>query len=148
MLLEISEKVVSNQLCKEGIHNIVYKKLTKFSLLHALKSGYSCFKGLKFVPVSVYLLECILSLHDLSHCAHYLLSHRTDKEAEALAINLCMSLHWPHNQYDLLPDGTLLYERVPNKPEAEKAAMNNISPSLLKRRAYEEVNGMDGKDLN
>jgi len=42
----------------------------------------------------------------------------------------------------------LLYERVPNKPEAEKAAMNNISPSLLKRRAYEEVNGMDGKDLN
>jgi metastasis-associated protein MTA len=42
------------------------------------------------------------------------------------------------------PDGTLLYERVPNKPEAEKAAMNNISPSLLKRRAYEEVNGMDG----
>lgn len=42
------------------------------------------------------------------------------------------------------PDGTLLYERVPNKPESEKAAMNNISPSLLKRRAYEEVNGMDG----
>jgi len=41
----------------------------------------------------------------------------------------------------------LLYERVPNKPEAEKAAMNNISPSLLKRRAYEEVNGMDGKDI-
>ncbi|XP_069673254.1 metastasis-associated protein MTA3 isoform X1 [Periplaneta americana] len=44
------------------------------------------------------------------------------------------------------PDGTLLYERVPNKPEAEKAAMNNISPSLLKRRAYEEVNGMDDLD--
>nr|CAD7394047.1 unnamed protein product [Timema cristinae] len=42
------------------------------------------------------------------------------------------------------PDGTLLYERVPNKPEAEKAALNNISPTLLKRRAYEEVNGMDG----
>ncbi|XP_023711123.1 metastasis-associated protein MTA3 isoform X2 [Cryptotermes secundus] len=41
------------------------------------------------------------------------------------------------------PDGTLLYERVPNKPEAEKAAMNNISPSLLKRRAYEEVNDLD-----
>nr|CAD7569754.1 unnamed protein product [Timema californicum] len=41
-------------------------------------------------------------------------------------------------------DGTLLYERVPNKPEAEKAALNNISPTLLKRRAYEEVNGMDG----
>nr|CAD7426573.1 unnamed protein product [Timema monikensis] len=42
-------------------------------------------------------------------------------------------------------NGTLLYERVPNKPEAEKAALNNISPTLLKRRAYEEVNGMDGK---
>nr|CAD7394048.1 unnamed protein product [Timema cristinae] len=40
-------------------------------------------------------------------------------------------------------NGTLLYERVPNKPEAEKAALNNISPTLLKRRAYEEVNGMD-----
>jgi metastasis-associated protein MTA len=54
----------------------------------------------------------------------------------------------PHSQYDVLPDGTLLYERVPNKPEAEKAAMNNISPSLLKRRAYEEVNGVDGQDLH
>ncbi|KAK7863307.1 hypothetical protein R5R35_004379 [Gryllus longicercus] len=42
------------------------------------------------------------------------------------------------------PDGTLLYERVPNKPEAEKGTVNNVSPSLLKRRAYEEVNGMDG----
>ncbi|XP_049778360.1 metastasis-associated protein MTA3 isoform X1 [Schistocerca nitens] len=42
------------------------------------------------------------------------------------------------------PDGTLLYERVPNKPEAEKAALNNVSAPLLKRRAYEEVNGMDG----
>lgn len=41
------------------------------------------------------------------------------------------------------PDGTLLYERVPNKPEAEKAALNNVSASLLKRRAFEEVNGMD-----
>lgn len=55
---------------------------------------------------------------------------------------------WIHKEYGLFSDGTLLYERVPNKPEAEKAAMNNISPSLLKRRAYEEVNGMDGKDLN
>ena len=50
-------------------------------------------------------------------------------------------------KFTLFSDGTLLYERVPNKPEAEKAALNNISPSLLKRRAYEEVNGMDGKDL-
>ncbi|XP_063221938.1 metastasis-associated protein MTA3 [Bacillus rossius redtenbacheri] len=42
------------------------------------------------------------------------------------------------------PDGTLLYERVPNKPEAEKVPLNNISSSLLKRRAFEDVNGMDG----
>ncbi|KAG8226859.1 hypothetical protein J437_LFUL006568 [Ladona fulva] len=36
-----------------------------------------------------------------------------------------------------------MYERIPNKPEAEKATLNNISPSLLKRRAYEDLNGMD-----
>ncbi|XP_046402651.1 metastasis-associated protein MTA3 isoform X3 [Ischnura elegans] len=41
------------------------------------------------------------------------------------------------------PDGSILYERIPNKPEAEKANLNNISPSLLKRRAYEDLNGMD-----
>uniref|UniRef100_A0A1B6IC03 Metastasis-associated protein MTA1 R1 domain-containing protein n=1 Tax=Homalodisca liturata TaxID=320908 RepID=A0A1B6IC03_9HEMI len=41
------------------------------------------------------------------------------------------------------PDGSLMYERVPNKPEAEKAAINNISPSL-KRRTFEDMNGMDG----
>ncbi|KAK6639698.1 hypothetical protein RUM43_007973 [Polyplax serrata] len=40
------------------------------------------------------------------------------------------------------PDGSLLYERVPNKPEAEKASLNSISPSL-KRRAYDE-NGLEG----
>ncbi|XP_050498334.1 metastasis-associated protein MTA3 isoform X1 [Diabrotica virgifera virgifera] len=40
------------------------------------------------------------------------------------------------------PDGSLLYERVPNKPEAEKIPLNNMSPSL-KRRAYDEMNGMD-----
>lgn len=42
------------------------------------------------------------------------------------------------------PDGSLLYERVPNKPEAERIPLNNISPSL-KRKAYEEMNGVDGK---
>ncbi|XP_066996463.2 metastasis-associated protein MTA3 isoform X3 [Anabrus simplex] len=42
------------------------------------------------------------------------------------------------------PDGSLVYERVPSKPEAEKLGMNNAAPALLKRRAYEEVNGMDG----
>lgn len=45
------------------------------------------------------------------------------------------------------PDGSLLYERVPNKPEAEKIPLNNISPPL-KRRAYEEMNGIDSSSLN
>lgn len=45
------------------------------------------------------------------------------------------------------PDGSLMYERVPNKPEADKLSLNNMSPSL-KRRAYEELNGMDGKFLS
>lgn len=44
------------------------------------------------------------------------------------------------------PDGSLLYERVPNKPEAEKISLNNMSPSL-KRRAYDEMNGIDGAVL-
>jgi metastasis-associated protein MTA len=42
------------------------------------------------------------------------------------------------------PDGSLLYERVPNKPEADKIPLNNMSPSL-KRRAYDEMNGIDSK---
>lgn len=42
------------------------------------------------------------------------------------------------------PDGSLMYERVPNKPDAEKVPLNNMSPSL-KRRAYEELNGIDCK---
>ncbi|KAJ8934107.1 hypothetical protein NQ314_013565 [Rhamnusium bicolor] len=45
------------------------------------------------------------------------------------------------------PDGSLLYERVPNKPEAEKIPLNNMSPSL-KRRAYDEMNGMDSVALS
>ncbi|XP_056648373.1 metastasis-associated protein MTA3 isoform X2 [Diorhabda sublineata] len=44
------------------------------------------------------------------------------------------------------PDGSLLYEKVPNKPEADKIPLNNMSPSL-KRRAYEEMNGMDSVAL-
>lgn len=40
-----------------------------------------------------------------------------------------------------------MYERVPNKPEAEKAALNNLSSPSLKRRNFEEMNGMDGKLL-
>ena len=45
------------------------------------------------------------------------------------------------------PDGSLMYDRIPNKPEAEKIPLNAAavgSPSL-KRRAYEEVNGIDSK---
>jgi len=41
-------------------------------------------------------------------------------------------------------DGSLMYERVPNKPEAEKVSLNYVAPHL-KRRAYDEVNGLDGK---
>ena len=37
-----------------------------------------------------------------------------------------------------------MYERVPNKPEAEKVSLNYVAPHL-KRRAYDEVNGLDGK---
>ncbi|XP_071518150.1 metastasis-associated protein MTA3 isoform X16 [Panulirus ornatus] len=37
-------------------------------------------------------------------------------------------------------DGSLMYTPVPNK---ELPVVNNTSPSLLKRRAYEETNGMD-----
>ena len=47
--------------------------------------------------------------------------------------------------YIKIPDGSLLYERVPNKPEAEKTPLNSISP-CLKRRAYDE-NGLEGKFL-
>lgn len=42
------------------------------------------------------------------------------------------------------PDGSLVYERVPNKPEAEKIPLNNMSPSL-KKRPYDEMNGIDSK---
>lgn len=40
------------------------------------------------------------------------------------------------------PDGSLMYDRIPNKPEAEKIPLNAASPSL-KRRAFDEVNGID-----
>ncbi|CAH1116636.1 unnamed protein product [Phaedon cochleariae] len=45
------------------------------------------------------------------------------------------------------PDGSLMYEKIPNKPEADKIPLNNVSPSL-KRRAYEEMNGMDSVSLS
>ncbi|OXA59815.1 metastasis-associated protein MTA3 [Folsomia candida] len=41
------------------------------------------------------------------------------------------------------PDGTLIYERVPDKQIC--VSVNSISPSShLKRRGYEELNGIDG----
>ncbi|XP_069940158.1 metastasis-associated protein MTA3 isoform X10 [Cherax quadricarinatus] len=42
------------------------------------------------------------------------------------------------------PDGSLIYTPIPNK---ELPVVNNTSPSLLKRRAYEETNGMDEGEL-
>ncbi|XP_022920075.1 metastasis-associated protein MTA3 isoform X2 [Onthophagus taurus] len=39
------------------------------------------------------------------------------------------------------PDGSLVYERIPNNPEAEKIPLN-MSPSF-KKRAYDECNGID-----
>jgi metastasis-associated protein MTA len=41
-------------------------------------------------------------------------------------------------------DGSLLYERIPNKPDVDKATPNNIT-ATLKRKPYDEVNGIDGK---
>lgn len=45
------------------------------------------------------------------------------------------------------PDGSLMYERVPNKPEAERIPLNNMSPSL-KKRAFDEMNGIDSAALS
>lgn len=45
------------------------------------------------------------------------------------------------------PDGSLMYERIPNKPEAEKIPLNASSPPSLKRRPYEEINGVDSKSM-
>lgn len=38
------------------------------------------------------------------------------------------------------PDGSLLYDRIPNKPEAEKIPLNNV-PSSMKKRGFDEMNG-------
>lgn len=56
------------------------------------------------------------------------------------------------------PDGSLIYERIPNKVDFEKSPLptttttpnttistTNNSPPSLKRRPYEEVNGIDSK---
>lgn len=46
--------------------------------------------------------------------------------------------------YCYYSDGTLIYERVPDKQIC--VSVNSISPSShLKRRGYEELNGIDGK---
>ncbi|XKL66527.1 hypothetical protein PGB90_009947 [Kerria lacca] len=39
------------------------------------------------------------------------------------------------------PDGSLLYERVPNAVESDKTVINNLSPAL-KKRAFDDVNGL------
>jgi len=53
-------------------------------------------------------------------------------------------------------DGSLLYERVPNKPEVDRLTLTPPQPqsviptqqNILKRaRAFDEVNGSDGKFL-
>ncbi|XP_050706983.1 metastasis-associated protein MTA1-like isoform X7 [Eriocheir sinensis] len=41
-------------------------------------------------------------------------------------------------------DGSLIYTPVPNK---DLPVVNNTSPTLLKRRTYEEINGMDESEL-
>lgn len=48
------------------------------------------------------------------------------------------------------PDGSLMYERIPNKPEPEKPPLpvlntNANSSPLLKKRPFEELNGGDSK---
>ncbi|XP_014258556.1 metastasis-associated protein MTA3 isoform X2 [Cimex lectularius] len=45
------------------------------------------------------------------------------------------------------PDGSLLYERIPNKPELEKP-LNNTPCSGTKRKHCEEVNGIDDMEWN
>lgn len=50
------------------------------------------------------------------------------------------------------PDGSLMYERIPNKPEPEKPPLpvlntNANSSPLLKKRPFEELNGGDSKYL-
>lgn len=62
----------------------------------------------------------------------------TDKE------NLPKPEHVAFPKPPKAPDGSLLYERVPNKPEAEKISLNSLSPSL-KKRSFEEYNGVDSK---
>ncbi|XP_063873808.1 metastasis-associated protein MTA3-like isoform X4 [Scylla paramamosain] len=42
------------------------------------------------------------------------------------------------------PDGSLIYTPVPNK---DLPVVNNTSPPLLRRRTYEEINGMDESEL-
>lgn len=39
-------------------------------------------------------------------------------------------------------DGSLMYERIPNKCDVEKPPANATSPVSLKRRHYDDVNGV------
>lgn len=42
------------------------------------------------------------------------------------------------------PDGSLLYERIPNKFDANERISSNQA-TTLKKRHYEEINGIDSK---
>lgn len=43
------------------------------------------------------------------------------------------------------PDGSLLYERIPNKMDTAERVPINAQPPTLKKRHYEEVNGIDSE---
>lgn len=44
------------------------------------------------------------------------------------------------------PDGSLIYERIPNKMDVtERVPINAQQPPSLKKRHYEEINGIDSK---
>lgn len=46
------------------------------------------------------------------------------------------------------PDGSLIYERIPNKTTEvtnDRVPINNQAPPTQKKRHYEEANGIDSK---
>lgn len=71
------------------------------------------------------------------------------KTIQYTCARLCVS-----NVYTLITDGSLLYERVPNKPEVDRLTLTPPQPqpvmstqqNILKRtRPFDEINGSDGK---
>lgn len=45
-------------------------------------------------------------------------------------------------------DGSLMYDRIPSKGDIEKIQLNATSPANLKRRHFEEVNGVIDPSMN